>query len=138
MSFIHYLFLGHFEHDGEVVRFSKDPRDPVYRQVVSRPIDTEAVEAVLREVRGAEADGLAFPDGWMIWLENGYLVCDKYTRNRDAIDFVARLVERTRCDICDVSTHYGLPLDDWLALTHDSAPANDSRERRGEQWLQKS
>src|SRR6266567_807275 len=99
MSFIHYLFLGHFEHDGDVVRFSKSPEDPVYRPVVRRPLDTEAVKAILREGAGDGVDDLTFPDDWMIWMDNGYLVCDKYTRNREAIDFVARLVERTHCDL---------------------------------------
>jgi hypothetical protein len=118
---IHYLFLGHFEHDGEVVRFSKSPSDFVYRPVVRRPIDREAIKAILQEVKGAEVDDLAFPDDWMVWLDDGYLVCEKYTRNREAINFVARLVERTRCEMCDVSAHCDIPLDDWLAVTHDYA-----------------
>jgi hypothetical protein len=121
MSFIHYLFLGHFERDGEVIRFSKSPSDPVYRPVVRRPMDTGAINAILREVRGAEVDGLAFPDDWMIWPDDGYLVCDKYTRNREAIDFVARLAERTHCDIYDVSAHRDITLHDWLAVTHGYA-----------------
>lgn len=121
MSIIHYLFLGHFDHDGEVVRFSKSPSDPVYRPVVRRPLAREAIQAVLREVKGAKVDDLAFPDDWMIWLEDGYLVCDKYTRNREAINFVARLVERTRCEVCDVSAHRAITLHDWLAVTRDYA-----------------
>ena len=121
MSFIHYLFLGHFEHDGEVMVFSKSPSDSVYRPVVRCPLDREAIKAVLREVKEAEGENLAFPDDWRIWLDNGYLVCEKYTRNREAIDFVARLVERTRCDICDVSAHRDISLDNWLAVMHDYA-----------------
>ena len=117
MSFIHYLFLGHFEHDGEVVRFSKSTSDPVYRPVVRSPLDREAIKAVLQEVTKAEVEELAFPEDWMIWLEDGYLVCDKYTRDRQAIDFVARLVERTRCDIHDVSGHCDITLHDWLDVT---------------------
>src|SRR4051794_16109310 len=112
MSFIHYLFLGHFEHDGEVVRFSKRPGDSVYRPVTKRPLELEAIRAVFREVTGAETEDCAFPDGWMVWLEDGYLVCDKYTRNREVIDFIARLKERTRCDIYDVSAHCGIALPD--------------------------
>ena len=110
MSFIHYLFLGHFEHDGEVVRFSKSPNDSVYRPVISRPLDSEVIESVLREARGIGDDGLAFPEDWMIWLEDGYLVCDKYTRNRQAINFVTLLVERTYCEIHDVSAHSNITL----------------------------
>jgi hypothetical protein len=121
MSFIHYLFLGHFERDGEGVRFAKHPSDSVYRPVVRRPLDVEAIKAVLREVKGAEVNDLAFPDDWMMWLDEGYLICDKYTRNREAIDFVARLVERTRCDIYDVSAHGDIALPDWLGVTHSYA-----------------
>jgi hypothetical protein len=121
MSFIHYLFLGHFEHDGEAVRFAKGPSDPVYRPVVRRPIDVEAVKGVLREVKGAEVDDLAFPDDWMMWLDAGYLVCDKYTKNREVIDFVSRLVERTRCDIHDAGAHCDITLPDWLEAIHSYA-----------------
>jgi hypothetical protein len=120
MSLIHYLFLGHFEHDGDVVRFSKSPGDPVYRPVVHRPIEAEAIKAVLQEAEGGGND-LALPDDWMIWFKDGYLVCEKYTRNPDAINFIARLVERTRCEIHDVSAHRDITLRDWLAVTHDCA-----------------
>jgi hypothetical protein len=54
-------------------------------------------------------------------LDKGYLVCDKYTRSRDAIHFIARLVERTRCELFDVSARYDSTLQDWLALSHDYA-----------------
>jgi hypothetical protein len=118
MSFIHYLFLGHFEHEGETVRLSKSRSDPVYKPVVRRPIDTEVIKAVLQEHQRAKVDELAFPDDWAIWKEDGYLVCDKYTRNPEAIDFVARLVERTRCDIYDVAAHSAITLREWLAVTH--------------------
>jgi hypothetical protein len=117
MSFIHYLFLGHFEHDGEVVRFAKSSSEAAYRPVVRRPIDLGTVKAVLREVKGAEVDDLAFPDDWPIWLDAGYLVCDKYTRNKRVINFVSCLVERTRCEIYDVGAHCDITLRDWLAAT---------------------
>ncbi len=117
MSFIHYLFLGYFEYDGEWVRFSKSPNDPVYRPVVRRPLETEAIQTALREVKGIEIKELAFPDDWRIWLDGGYLVCDKYTRNQEEIDFIACLVERTGCDIHDVSAHCDITLHDWLAVT---------------------
>lgn len=111
---IHYLFLGHFERDGEIVQFTKGPNEPAYRPVVCRPLDRGTVQAVLEEVKGTKIGYLAFPEDWMIWPDNGYLVCDKYTRNREAIDFVARLVERTHCEIHDVSAHRDITLGDWL------------------------
>jgi hypothetical protein len=116
MSFIHYLFLGHFERDGAVVRFAKRPGESAYRPVVRRPLDTKTVRAALRDAKGTEADDLAFPDDWPVWLEDGYLACDKYTRNREAINFVAHLAERTRCDIYDVGAHRDITLDDWHAV----------------------
>jgi hypothetical protein len=114
MSFIHYLFLGHFEHEGEIVRFIKGPNDAAYRPVVRSSLDVEAVKALLREVTGAEVDDLVFPEDWTMWLNDGYLVCEKYTRNREAISFVSRLVERTRCEIYDVSAHINITLGDCL------------------------
>jgi hypothetical protein len=80
MSCIHYLFLGHFEYDGKTVRFSKSPDDPVYKPVVRRPIESEVIKAVLREIKGTTVNELTFPDDWVIWMEDGYLVCDKYTK----------------------------------------------------------
>jgi hypothetical protein len=121
MSFIHYLFLGHFEHDGQVVRFAKRPGDTVYRPVVRRPLDPQVIRAVLQDVTGLRVDELAFPEEWMVWLDDGYLICDKYTKNPEAIDLVARLVERTGCDIHDVGAHCDITLHDWLAVTHSGA-----------------
>ncbi len=121
MSFIHYLFLGHFERDSHGVRFSKSPSDPAYRPVVSRPIDSAAITAVLRAVRGAGDVDLALPDDWMIWMKDGYLACEKYTRDREALAFVTRLVERTHCEIYDVSARADMSLRDWLAVTRSYA-----------------
>jgi hypothetical protein len=121
MAVIHYLFLGHFEHDGEIVRFSKSSSDSVYRPVVRRPIDPATIHSVLSEVTGAEVDNFKFPDGWMTWLEDGYVVCDKYTRNQEVIDFVTRLVTRTHCDLHDVGAHCDITLRDWLAAIHTCA-----------------
>jgi hypothetical protein len=118
MSFTHYLLLGHFEHDGEHVRFSKRPGDSVYRPVVRHSLDREIVTAALREAKGREVEELDFPEDWRIWLEDGYLVCDKYTRNQAAIGFIARLVERSGCEIHDSSAHCDITLSDWLAAIH--------------------
>jgi len=121
MSFLHYLLLGHFEHDGELTCFKKNPSDSTYRPVVRRPLDAAAIVAVLREVTGARVNDIAFPTDWRIGMDDGYLVCDKYARNREAIDFVALLVERTSCDIHDVSAHCDITLHDWLAATRSYA-----------------
>lgn len=127
MSFIHYLFLGHFEREGEIVRFAKSSSEAAYQPVVRCPIDLGAVRTILREVKGVEADDLIFPDDWGIWLDNGYLICNKYTRNREAIDFVSRLVERTRCDIHDFSAHCDITLRDWLTATETYSSGREAR-----------
>jgi hypothetical protein len=121
MSLIHYLFLGHFEHNGEMVRFSKSPSDAVYRPAIRKPVDTEAINTILKEVKGSDVDNLSVPEEWRIWLKDGYLVCEKYTRNQEAIKFVSRLVERTCCDIYDVGAHCEVSLNDWLAMIHGYA-----------------
>jgi hypothetical protein len=118
MSLVHWLFLGHFEHDGGVVRFAKNPGESVYRPVIRRPIDPAAIQAILREMRGTGVDEVSFPEDWQISQQDGIVICDKYTRNPEAIDFVTRLVERTRCDIHDFSAHGDITLRDWLAAVH--------------------
>jgi hypothetical protein len=117
MSFIHYLFLGHFEHDGPVMRFSKAPGESTYRPVVRRSLDPEAIKSALREVKGAAGDEPTFPDDWMVWQEDGYLVCDKYTRDPQVVAFITRLAEQTRCDIHDASAHCDITVNDWPAAT---------------------
>ena len=121
MSFIHYLFLGHFEHEGEVVRFSKSPNAPVYRPVIQRPLDTEVIKEVVQMVQRSEIQNHTLPEDWNIWFEEGYLVCDKYMKNREAINFVARLVERSHCEIHDVSAHCDITLRDWLDVANSYA-----------------
>jgi hypothetical protein len=113
--------LGHFEHDGEITCFKKNPSDSTYRPVVRRSLDAEAIAAVLWEVTGTKVNDLAFPADWWIRMDDGYLVCDKYTRNRKMIDFVAQLVKRTSCDIHDVSAHCDITLHDWVAVTRSYA-----------------
>ena len=97
------------------------------RQEVLGSCNREAIKASLQEVKGAEVDDLTFPDDWMVWLDDGYVFCDKYNRNREAIHFIARLVERTQCEICDVSTHGDIPLQDRLAVETIRGPMEAER-----------
>lgn len=124
MSFIHYLFLGHFEHDGRAVRMVKSPSDSIYRPAIQRPLDSEAIRDILREMKGTSLTGADFPEEWNVWLDEGYLICDKYTRNREVIEFLRRLVERVRCDIYDVSAHCEITLPEWLKLVAGSPSAS--------------
>lgn len=121
MSFIHYLFLGHFEHDGERVRFLKRPSDSVFRPVIRRPLDVRIIAELLGKAKGTDAESLDFPEDWRIWLHEGYLVCDKYTRNPKAVNLISCFVERSGCDIYDVSAHCDITLNDWLAVTRSYA-----------------
>jgi hypothetical protein len=124
MAMVHYLFLGHFECEGEMARFGKSGNERAFKPVFARSLDVNVVQTALQEVKGAEADGLSFPSDWLVWLGDGYLVADKYTRNADAIDFIARLVIRTGCNICDVASHRTIALQDWLTVVgHESRSA---------------
>jgi hypothetical protein len=114
MSFVHYLFLGHFDRVGDAVRFAKDPQDGTYRPVIRSALDAESIVTTLREVKGSEVEGVDFPDDWTVWSEGGYLVCDKYTRNAEVIDFIDRLVRQTRCDMYDAAAHSDITLREWL------------------------
>ena len=117
MSFIHYLLIGHFDREDGHVRFTRPAPDAAYRPVVLRPLDPATVDTVLREVRGEQAEAGILPDDWSAWIEGGYLVCDKYTRNEAEVEFVARLVERTGSIIYDAAAHSEIRLTDWLTTT---------------------
>lgn len=121
MALIHYLFLGHFEQREGLVYFSKSLDDSVFRPVTRQPLDTKMIQTALEEAKGATVADLAFPEDWMVWLRDGYLVCEKFTRNPAVIHFVSSLVELTQCGLCDASTHSLIALHDWLAATHDYA-----------------
>jgi hypothetical protein len=121
MSFIHYLFLGYFERDGEMIRFTKNSSDSTFHPALLRPLEPETVASILQEADGDEDGAPSLPKEWPIWIEDGYLICDKYIRNAEALDFVTRLVRRTGCDIYDVSAHCNITLEDWLTATHTCA-----------------
>ena len=97
------------------MRFVKDPSGRVYKPVVGREIDTEVIKNLLQEGQAGAAHKLVFPEDWAIWREDGYLVCEKYTRNEEAIHCIVGLVQRARCEIYDVGAHCGITLDEWLA-----------------------
>jgi hypothetical protein len=119
MALIHYLFLGHFERDGEVVRFEKRPNDRTYKPMVRGNIDMTEVRAVAQEVSGVTTGDADLPPAWSIWEECGYLICEKYTRNQEVIEFVTRLVKRTGCDIYDVGAGSVITLPEWLSTIRE-------------------
>jgi hypothetical protein len=80
-------------------------------------MDMGLINAVLQENQCTKAEERAFPDDWPVSREDGYLVCDKYMKNPKAVMFVARLVERTHCDLFDAAAHCAITLREWLAVT---------------------
>ncbi len=101
---IHYIFVGHFQHEGAFIRFEKvaDTKPVWYKPVVSRPIDPVLLKDLLAK-RGVM--DLAIPDFWRLHIhDGGYLVCDRHTRSADAIDFLKELAMLTECDIADYSS----------------------------------
>lgn len=111
---VHYLFLGFFDHEGNQVRLAKSRADGAFHPVVHRPLDGATVLTVLHEARGTEIEDRGFPEGWTSWLEDGYVVCDKHTRNEDEVSFIAQLAQRTGCSIYDVSAFREIKLEEWL------------------------
>src|SRR5437660_1243816 len=94
MSFVHYLYIGHFEREGNFVRFANTPTDPILKPIMSHSLDTDAVKRLVQESgMVSKAGNSLFPVGWAIWAENGYLGCDQCELNQEAIDFIIRLAQ---------------------------------------------
>lgn len=101
---IHYLFIGHFEHEGAFIRFQRqtESRGAPYYPVVRRPLHQAVVTELLAEI------GVVLPDipvDWgMAFRDTGYIVWDRFCRNEDAWKFISRLATRTACDLADYSS----------------------------------
>jgi hypothetical protein len=113
MSFIHYLLIGHFDRAGDAVRFTRDAPGEAPRPIVARPLDPSAIEAAVRAVTGGSTG--AIPDDWSVWEEDGYLVCDRYTKNPAEVEFITRLVEETGAGGFDRGCFLDVRLDEWAA-----------------------
>ena len=94
---IHYLYVGHFDKDKGVMKLQKRKSDGAPRPVVACPLDMATVQELLEE-KGVQ--GRNIPDDWWLGIEDeGFIVCDRHTRSRDAMDFIGRLATKTGCDI---------------------------------------
>jgi hypothetical protein len=117
---IHYIYLGHFDREGDFIRFEKraDTKPAWYRPIVTRPLDPAILAELLAE-KGLTPSTV--PDDWGIsFEEEGFLACFRDTGNREARDFVKRLALRTRCDIADYSSLSFLSSGDlWQAERRD-------------------
>src|SRR6266852_2150622 len=118
MSFVHYLYIGHFEHDGAFVRFSNTLTDPILKPVVSHPIDMDVVKWLVQEFRGREvqAANSLFPMDWALWVEDGYLACNQYELSHQTIDFIIRLARETGCDLVDFNARSSIRPEELLRL----------------------
>ena len=125
---IHYLYLGHFAREGNFLRFEKcsDTKPAWYRPVVVHPLDPAILAELLAE-KGLTPSSV--PDDWGIAVEEeGFLACDRYTRNRDARDFVKHLALRSGCDVADYSSLSFLS-PDHLWPTEPSGQAGQANEK---------
>jgi len=125
---IHYVYLGHFAHEGNFIRFEKrgDTNPAWYRPVVVLPLDQTVIAELLAE-KGVTPSTV--PDEWgLSFEEEGFLACDRYTRSRDARDFVKRLALRTRCDVADYSS-LSLVSPDKLWQTEPMGQADKANEK---------
>ena len=94
---IHHLYVGHFERDQGVMKLVKRKSDGAPRPVVVRPLDMATVQELLAE-KGVE--GTNIPEDWWLGIEEeGFVVSERDTHSRDAIDFIRKLARKTGCDI---------------------------------------
>jgi hypothetical protein len=94
---IHYLYVGHFERDGGVMKLARQKAGSAPRPVVARALDMAIVERLLQE-KGVEKTNI--PADWRLGIDDaGFIVCGRETDSRDAIDFVRTLARETKCDI---------------------------------------
>lgn len=92
---IHHLYVGHFERDRGVMKLEMRKTDGAPRPVAVRLLDTATVRGLLEE-KGV--DGANIPEDWRLGIEEeGFIVCERNTHSRDAIDFIHKLArERSR------------------------------------------
>jgi hypothetical protein len=94
---IHHLYVGHFERDRGVMKLEKRASDGAPRPVVARPLDLATVRELLEE-KGVDERNI--PEDWCLGIEaEGFVVCERDTHSRDAIDLIRQLARKTGCDI---------------------------------------
>jgi hypothetical protein len=123
---IHYLYVGHFQPEGNFIRFAKSSPDAPSTPVTLHPLEADVVAELLSE-KGTRRSAVSAE--WHLWFEDGYLVCDKYTRSRDALNFLVRLAKRTGCDIVDYTAQARIRPED-LTYQWDGQPACGAAEAK--------
>ncbi len=114
---IHHLYVGHFENVRGFMKLVKRQSDGAPRPVVVRPLDMAIIRELLEKKGVAGTD---IPDDWWLGIEEeGFIVCERDTRSRDAIDFIQELARKTGCDIVYDGTLFVHP--DELTFASDKA-----------------
>ncbi len=103
VSLIHLIYAGDFEFEEDSrLRMTRTPEHPIYKPVVRRPLDLGVVERLVTECSEHGESGV-IPNGWSIWLKDGYLVCDQFALGVAEVHFLKRLVEETGCRLFERS-----------------------------------
>jgi hypothetical protein len=97
---IHYVYAGHFARERGFIAFQKHA-DGSVRPVVQRALSMEAVQKHFGQYGLTSSE---IPEDWGLWLDDGFIVCDRFTHRREAIELVRGLAAETGCDIADLSS----------------------------------
>src|SRR5438132_341938 len=97
---IHYIYIGHFARQADFIKFQKQA-DGSLRPVVTLPLSMETVQQALKQLGSPWA---SLPEDWGLGLDDGFLVCDRHTHSREAIELVRLLAAQSGCDIADYSS----------------------------------
>lgn len=111
MSLVHYLYVGRFAREDGHLAFARPGPGEAYRPVVAAPLTPDEVAAAVRKATGGAADTI--PADWSAWLDDGYVICDRYTGHPAEVEFVARLAEVGGCDLFDRGGHAELSPAEW-------------------------
>jgi hypothetical protein len=109
---IHYLYAGHFDHEGDFIRFERqsDSKPSLYRPVVRQPLETAVVHDLLA-LKGVVATHV--PEQWAMRIDDtGFIVWDRFSADEEALDFIRRLAILTGCDLADYSSLTLLKVED--------------------------
>jgi hypothetical protein len=116
VSFLHLIYVGDFEvSDGSSLQMTRTSDDPIYKPVVRHPIDLEVVARLIPEGL-AMAGSRVIPADWSIWLEDGYLVADRYALGVEEVRFLWKLVEETGYRLFERS--FEVSVDDLTPKDH--------------------
>jgi hypothetical protein len=119
---IHHWYVGHFESDQGVMKLEKRKSDTAPRPVVVRPLDMATIQELL-EAKGVK--GTKIPEDWWLGIEaEGFIVCERDTHSRDAIDFIRQLARRTGCNIVFDGVVFVSPDELTLAWDKVGAPGD--------------